>query len=525
MPVATRVQLAETRPHTKAPLQSNSSHDHGNSGGGEGVDLASTVAVDGSTSASGLSAGAAVGRSLGTAAARAASVTTVTASGLRARAAVDTRGARGAYEGGGLRRRGVVAAVHGGGAVAVAALLGGGGGSIGAGLGVLRGLGRSLGSLGGGRGGLVALAVEVKGRLAVSAHQAEAGAGTGILESVPPDVGLAEHGASDLLVVVLGVVGAGNGLVLSRANDGPASLGDPDGLASTGTLNLLESGVVQSLAVLNAVGLLVLEVGVGVHAEPVEGLDQGVGGVVDVGSPGVDVTNGGLLEAGSLDGLADLVDVLDEGLGAGTGETVAVLAANDGVTVQILGTDRDTGDEAVKLTTVLVGSLLERSKLVVEGFLASRAPDTEEEAGLGGNTSGNGRDGVVGGARLDHGVETGTVEGAVGAGEALGSLELGLEVGLLHVIGSVVEALEAGSGGADGSSHGEEARRSRHFDEFVGELIRLVSNESDMRRRRRLSWLGCKSESWFFSGELVCKHEKERNKRLEIKEKRSSYYR
>lgn len=107
----------------------------------------------------------------------------------------------------------------------------------------------------------------------------------------------------------------------------------------------------------------------------------------------------GILQAGALDGLADLLDVLEDDLGAGTSKLTG-LDADGGVAVEILGTDRDTGDEAIELVAVLVDGLLKSSNLIVESLLAGGSPETEEDAGLGLDGGGNGGDGLVVGVTL-----------------------------------------------------------------------------------------------------------------------------
>jgi hypothetical protein len=59
-----------------------------------------------------------------------------------------------------------------------------------------------------------------------------------VLENVPPSRDVAaEQLASNRLPVGLGVVNARNGQVLSSTRSGPASLGDPDRLAVSNSLD------------------------------------------------------------------------------------------------------------------------------------------------------------------------------------------------------------------------------------------------------------------------------------------------
>jgi hypothetical protein len=111
------------------------------------------------------------------------------------------------------------------------------------------------------------------------------------------------------------------------------------------------------------------------------------------------VTELGVAHAGTLDDLANLLNVVDEDLGAGTGVLTSLLA-NGRVTVQILRTDGDAGNQAIELVAVLVDGLLESSELVVEVCLTGGSPKTEEDAGLGLDSGRNGGNGLIVGVTL-----------------------------------------------------------------------------------------------------------------------------
>lgn len=195
--------------------------------------------------------------------------------------------------------------------------------------------------LGGGSGGCVARQVVQRSGAQLCANDTEAGARSGrvgILESVPPGVGLAEERASNLVPVGLRVGGVGNSLVLRGTADGPAGLSNPDLLAAASRLNLAKSIVEQGLAVVDGVGLSVLEVWVGVHAKPVDGLSNSVVGAVGPGGPGVDVADLNTAQNSARDGGADLADVRNNGVGVGTNTSLG-LNAGGRVTVKILTTD------------------------------------------------------------------------------------------------------------------------------------------------------------------------------------------
>lgn len=107
----------------------------------------------------------------------------------------------------------------------------------------------------------------------------------------------------------------------------------------------------------------------------------------------------GARQRGAGDGLADLADVRDESRGL---SSVASLGSNAGgrETVEVLAADGETGDTAGELITVLLDGTLQGGDLVVDAFLASRRPDSEEEGCVCGDGSGDGRDGVVGSSAL-----------------------------------------------------------------------------------------------------------------------------
>lgn len=311
-------------------------------------------------------------------------------------------------------------------------------------------------------------------------EDAEVGVGLavlGLLEVVPPQVDAAlDEGAGDVLPVAAGVLGAGDGGALLLADDGPPGLGHVDGLVAGEGLGLAEALVEALVRVLDAVGVVLLPEGVAVEAEPVDVVDDGPVVAVDERVVRVDVADLGALERGAADGVADLVDALDQVLGGGADLTGALA-------VQVLGTDGETDDEVGELVAVLADGLLESGNLVVDGLGAAGDPQTQKEGGLGVNGGGDGLDDIVGRVPLDHGVQAGAVP-AAGAGQVLGAVELvgeiGLELGLLvHEEGAVVEALDVvggdglaldgdgggldlagGRGAGDGAGGGRDARGS-----------------------------------------------------------------
>ncbi|KAI6757500.1 hypothetical protein HG531_003325 [Fusarium graminearum] len=276
-----------------------------------------------------------------------------------------------------------------------------------------------------------------------------------ILKSVPPDVDVSEHGATDILIECPGVLERWNTFANSLSTNGPSSLSDPDRLAIGSSLNLVPGGLEQVCTLGDGVVLGVLEVRVGIHAEPVTSLDDSVIGCIGISGPCVNVTDRHRLEASSLDSAAGLLDIVYEDGRVGAGVLV-VLETSGRDTVEIFVSDRDTSDEAIELVTVLVDSVLQGGNLVGEAI--ARGPETKEEASLGLDSGRNGRDGLVGRATLDHGVETSAGESTVSTLEASSSVELVLEVGLslgatICKGRAIIEALERSAGRAGDSSH------------------------------------------------------------------------
>lgn len=255
-----------------------------------------------------------------------------------------------------------------------------------------------------------------------------------------------------------GVLNAGNGLVLGLTLDGPSSLGDPEGLTASNSLNLVVCLPEEVGGVVDRVALTVLVEGVLVKTKEVNGAENGRVGGVGEGVPGINVTDGNIGEDGILDELTDLANVVDENVGRLT-VTTLLLDTGLGDAVQVLGTDRDTDGQVGKtLGAELADGGLESGKLVVESLLVLGSPETEKKSGVGLDGSGNGGDDSVSSAVLDHGVETS--RGVVGDG--LGRLELGGESVKGVALRSVVETTAGGHG--RGSAASESVKRGTHFD-------------------------------------------------------------
>ncbi|KAI6760866.1 hypothetical protein HG530_009726 [Fusarium avenaceum] len=253
--------------------------------------------------------------------------------------------------------------------------------------------------------------------------------GVGVAEVVPEGGGLVEEVlAANVAPVLLGVLDARNSLIPIGALVGPSGLGDPDGLATGGSDGGLVRLVEELAGVFDTVALAVLIVGVLIYTNEINGVEDGLVGGVAPDVPGVDVADGDLGDGGALKGLAEVVDEVNEGVGLNTNTTL-VLDTGNRVTVEILATDGNTNDEVGQVSAVLVDGLLEGADLLVD-VVSARGPDTKEDLGLGIDSSLESLDGVILGVSLDVGVESDGAEVTRSGLEALGSLELGSEVGL-----------------------------------------------------------------------------------------------
>jgi len=302
-----------------------------------------------------------------------------------------------------------------------------------------------------------------------------------VTEVVPEGRGLVEKlGATNLVPVLLGVGDAGDGLVPVGTSGGPASLGDPDGLATSGRLGSLVGTVEQVGGVVDVVALAVLVVRVGVEAEEVDGVNDGLVGAVGPDVPGVDVADRNAAQSGVGKGLLEVADELDDDIRVGTDTGRVVDQTSLADTVEILAADGDTDDKVGELLAVGVDGGLESSKLLVN-VLGARGPDTEEDLGVGLDGSREGLDRVALRVGLDVGIEADGVEGAGGVDEALSGGELGqpvlLELGrVVGEGGTRIEAevvLSGGGAGGDGAN-GEGNGRGTHDDGWVFAVVEAV---------------------------------------------------
>lgn len=253
-----------------------------------------------------------------------------------------------------------------------------------------------------------------------------------ILQSVVPEIhALVEKRAGNILPVDTSVFSIGLSSALSRSRDGPTGLRDPDRLSLRNVLGLLESIVESGVGATNAVVVLNLPEGVGINTQKVEVGDNVSVARVVVCGPSVDMSNRLSGQTGTCDGFSDFLDVVDQLARLSTRVRLAVLNGSRRDAVQVLASHRDTAYQVGESRAVLGNGVLEGGDFVVDNRRSGRSPDTQQEFSLGVDGSLDSRDDIAGSSVLDHGVQTSTVELAVGAGQLLSSFELVLEIDIL----------------------------------------------------------------------------------------------
>jgi hypothetical protein len=189
-------------------------------------------------------------------------------------------------------------------------------------------------------------------------------------------------------------------------------------------------------------------------------LNDRVVGSIDPSSPGINVSDLSR-HLGVGEQSPDLTNIVDQSSRIRT-RTRKVRDTSRRDTVKILRSHRDTRNQVGERRPVLRDRSTESSKLVVKVSLTSRRPQSEEEVCVCVDGSWDGRYDAVGGAGLDHGVETSGAELSVGVGESLGG---GEQVGELlerdsravGVCGAVVKAIVGGGGdGREGDELAED---------------------------------------------------------------------
>lgn len=169
------------------------------------------------------------------------------------------------------------------------------------------------------------------------------------------------------------------GLCIGKASDGstsiwstngPSGLGDPDLLSLSDADGVVKSGVEGRVGVRDGD---VLEVRVGVHGDDVNGVNDSDVGAVVPSVPGVNVGDFCLGSSSSGNECADLADVVDDGCRR-SADTSSLRGAVGGVTVEVLATNGDGGDEVGEGSAVGGDGGAKSRELVVKVCLTSRSP-------------------------------------------------------------------------------------------------------------------------------------------------------
>ncbi len=135
------------------------------------------------------------------------------------------------------------------------------------------------------------------------------GARGSILKRVPPNVGLAEQRAADLVPISLGIIEAGTAWPAVLPETGNPSPSPRRACHQPHQPWRQEPPGTDFLLVVDRVGLGGLEVRVCINADPVDRINSGLVGTVHPGGPGVDVTDGRTGERSAGNGIANLLDV------------------------------------------------------------------------------------------------------------------------------------------------------------------------------------------------------------------------
>lgn len=231
-------------------------------------------------------------------------------------------------------------------------------------------------------------------RVILGVDNAKAGAAL-VVETVPPDIRLAEQGTADLFVVGFCVLDRRSGTAQFLAAHGPARLRDPDRLPGGEMFNFLEGIVEELWGVLNVIGLrgiMVLKVRVLVGPYPVDCVDDSLVRGICEGVPGVDVANLDLFETfRTFDGGADFTNVPGEDVGVQTWVFLLVDPCHIGFAIEVLAADGNSDNEIRKTLVAVIGGGFDQSvQLIVEALFASRAPETKQKLCFGGYGGGNG---------------------------------------------------------------------------------------------------------------------------------------
>jgi len=138
-----------------------------------------------------------------------------------------------------------------------------------------------------------------------------------------------------LVPVSLSIGNAGNGQILSRAADRPASFGDPNRLATCSSSRVVVSLKECNIASLDGVVLSILEVRICVHTDEIRSSDDSVVGTVNPSSPRINMTDGSPAQWSVGNSRTNLTNVIGNNVWTSTN---AIIARNTGrrYTVQVL---------------------------------------------------------------------------------------------------------------------------------------------------------------------------------------------
>jgi len=228
------------------------------------------------------------------------------------------------------------------------------------------------------------------------------GDGRFILQSEPPRVDVTQDRAASLAPVGLGVGNRGNGGTVCWASNRPTGLSHPDLLAPRSRDCSIVGAEESGVTVCDAVGLGVLVVWVGIHAEEVGSINHGLVAAIDPRGPGVDVANWLSSCASASDGGSNLSDI---GNDRGWFRTRVGVGGRPGgcESVQIFRTDGDAGNQIGEGSAVGADGTLQGGELIGKACVASACPHAQEKGCL---RIDGGLDGSAGGvcaAALDHG--------------------------------------------------------------------------------------------------------------------------
>lgn len=144
-----------------------------------------------------------------------------------------------------------------------------------------------------------------------------------------PDVDFTKHRTSNRLPELLSILDRRDGIAASLAANGVARLGNPDRLSARGRPRFPQGILEQRRAQADCIGHRVLKVRIGVHADPIELVDDDAAGRIIPPGPRVDVSKESTLQRSAGNGAFDLLDVPDETSGSTPGLDPAAMPCGE----------------------------------------------------------------------------------------------------------------------------------------------------------------------------------------------------